>query len=70
MQPEHLYEIRTERLKSLGLPASAHYASIERIQGELRYAASVMESLSCPVIDVTNRAIEETAGIILEWLNR
>ncbi|MHA7964563.1 pyruvate, water dikinase regulatory protein [Paenibacillus sp. CAU 1782] len=70
MQPEHLYEIRTERLKSLGLPASAQYASMERIQSELRYAESVMESLSCPVIDVTNRAIEETAGIILEWLNR
>lgn len=70
MQPEHLLEIRSERLKSLGLPASAHYASPERIQEELDYAASVMASLNCPVIDVTNRAIEETAGIIIEWLNK
>lgn len=70
MQPEHLLEIRSERLKSLGLPASAHYASQERIQEELDYAASVMASLDCPVIDVTNRAIEETAGIIIEWLNK
>ncbi|RIX52760.1 kinase/pyrophosphorylase [Paenibacillus nanensis] len=70
MQPEHLLEIRSERLKSLGLPASAHYASPERIQEELDYAASVMASLDCPVIDVTNRAIEETAGIIIEWLNK
>jgi len=70
MQPEHLLEIRTERLKSLGLPASALYASQQRIQEELDYAASVMASLNCPVIDVTNRAVEETAGIIIEWLSK
>jgi regulator of PEP synthase PpsR (kinase-PPPase family) len=70
MQPEHLLEIRTERLKALGLPASAQYASQERIQEELEYASSVMASLNCPVIDVTNRAIEETAGIIIEWLSK
>ncbi|MFD0588595.1 pyruvate, water dikinase regulatory protein [Paenibacillus sp. GCM10027627] len=70
MQADHLLEIRTERLKSLGLPSSAQYASPERIKEELDYAASVMASLECPVIDVTNRAIEETAGIIIEWLNK
>lgn len=70
MNPEHLLQIRTERLKALGLPASAQYASAERIQEELNYASSIMKSLNCPVIDVTNRAIEETAGIISEWLNQ
>ncbi|MEK3881978.1 pyruvate, water dikinase regulatory protein [Paenibacillus sp. PL2-23] len=70
MQPEHLLEIRTERLKALGLPASAQYANQERIREELEYAAGVMEALNCPVIDVTNRAIEETAGIIMEWLSK
>lgn len=70
MQAEHLLEIRSERLKTLGLPASAQYATTERIQEELKYAESVMKSLNCPVIDVTNRAIEETAGIITEWLNK
>ncbi|MCR2802340.1 pyruvate, water dikinase regulatory protein [Paenibacillus soyae] len=70
MQPEHLLEIRTERLKALGLPASAQYASQDRIREELDYASSVMAALNCPVIDVTNRAIEETAGIIIEWLSK
>jgi regulator of PEP synthase PpsR (kinase-PPPase family) len=70
MQPEHLLDIRTERLKTLGLPASAQYASPERIREELEYAESVMRTLDCPVIDVTNRAIEETAGIIIEWLGK
>lgn len=70
MQPERLLKIRTERLKSLGLPVQAHYASLERIERELAVAAELMEKLGCPVIDVTERAIEETAAIIMEkWLN-
>lgn len=69
MQPDHLLRVRTERLKALGLPFEAKYASEERIRQELRYADQVMETLGCPVIDVTDRAIEETAGIILQMLN-
>ncbi|WP_127490893.1 pyruvate, water dikinase regulatory protein [Paenibacillus glycanilyticus] len=69
MQPEHLLHIRTERLKTLGLPESAQYASMERIMEELAYASSVMQAFQCPVIDVTNRAIEETAGLIIEQLS-
>ncbi len=70
MQPDYLLEIRTERLKTLGLPASAQYASPERIREELDYAEKVMKSLDCQMIDVSNRAIEETAGIIMEWLGK
>jgi len=70
MQADHLVEIRSERLKTLGLPCTAQYASADRIREELEYAASIMERLQCPVIDVTNRAIEETAGIIMEWINK
>ncbi|GGG76360.1 pyruvate, water dikinase regulatory protein [Paenibacillus radicis (ex Gao et al. 2016)] len=70
MQPEHLLSIRTERLKTLGLPPTAPYASEARIVEELRYAEKIMESFQCPVIDVTNRAIEETAGLIIEMLYR
>ncbi|MBB6637013.1 pyruvate, phosphate dikinase/phosphoenolpyruvate synthase regulator [Cohnella thailandensis] len=66
MQPERLLKIRMERLKALGLPVHAQYASLERIEAELRYADEMMKKLGCPVIDVTERAIEETAGIILE----
>ncbi|THF79483.1 pyruvate, water dikinase regulatory protein [Cohnella fermenti] len=70
MRPERLLKIRSERLKALGLPTHAQYASLERIEAELRYADEMMQQLRCPVIDVTERAIEETAGIILEhWQN-
>ncbi|MBB6669266.1 pyruvate, water dikinase regulatory protein [Cohnella nanjingensis] len=66
MKPERLLKIRTERLRALGLPVHAHYASLERIERELQFAEALMDRLGCPVIDVTERAIEETAGLIVE----
>ncbi|WP_339324913.1 pyruvate, water dikinase regulatory protein [Paenibacillus sp. FSL W8-0194] len=64
---EQLVKIRSERLKSLGLPLEAHYASLERVQAELKYAQSLFDTLGCPVIDVTDKAIEETAGLIMQY---
>jgi hypothetical protein len=68
MDPERLLKIRTERLKALGLPSQAAYASMERIRKELDYAADIMKRLNCPVIDVTEKSIEETASLILNHL--
>lgn len=61
-----LYEIRQQRLKTIGLASGADYASYERILEELNYAEEIMKKLRCHVIDVTNRAVEETAAKILE----
>ncbi len=66
INPELLNNIRTERLKTLGLTGQAAYANFERILEELEYAGQIMKRLGCPVIDVTNRAVEETASKILE----
>lgn len=66
INPQLLNGIRQERLKSLGLAADADYANMQRILSELDYAETIMKRLNCPVIDVTNRAVEETAGRILE----
>ncbi len=63
---DQLYQIRQERLKTLGLPGEAGYATKGRIEQELAYARKVMKRLSCPIIDVTNKAVEETAGKILQ----
>jgi len=65
MEPERLLRIRTERLRALGLPSQATYASLSRIKQEISYASEVMKELQCPIIDVTEKAIEETAGLIL-----
>jgi regulator of PEP synthase PpsR (kinase-PPPase family) len=61
---EKLNEIRKERLKALGLPDSANYANVDRIEQESEYAHELMNRLGCTVIDVSNKAVEETASII------
>lgn len=66
--PYKLNEVRQERLKALGLSNNANYASIERIKAELEYSKSIMEKLNCVVIDVSNKAVEETAGIIIDHM--
>lgn len=64
--PEKLNIIRQERLKALGLSSNASYANLDRILQELDYSEKVMKRVGCPVIDVSNKAIEETAGIIMD----
>ncbi|AEG59437.1 pyruvate, water dikinase regulatory protein [Desulforamulus ruminis] len=66
IKPGQLNIIRTERLKTLGLTSHADYASPERILKELEYAESIMKRVGCPIIDVTNKAVEETASKVLE----
>lgn len=65
ISPDQLNHIRKERLKALGLNADANYANIERIKKELAYFDEVAERIGCTVIDVSNKAVEETANIIL-----
>lgn len=70
ISPDHLNEIRKERLKALGLGSQASYASFERILDELDYAEKIMKRVGCPVIDVSKKAIEETAGLILDIVKK
>ncbi len=66
--PEALMKIRRDRLVMLGLdPQRASYAQMERVSLELSYARHVMERLGAYVVDVTGRALEETAQEILEY---
>lgn len=67
---EKLNNIRRERLKSLGLNDQAIYANIDRINNELKHFETVVEKIGCDVIDVTNKAVEETANIILSTKNK
>lgn len=65
VSPGQLLALRQERLKSLGLPPNSAYASLKRIREELEYADQVMKQIGCPVVDVTDKAVEEIAEIIL-----
>lgn len=70
MEAEHMQHIRAERLKAVGLPGGSRYAAPDRVAEELQYAGELMGRLGCRVIDVTSKAIEETAGLILEAIGR
>lgn len=62
-----LLEIRKERLKQLGMPVDANYGMREHVKAELDFAHGLFrEHPSWMVVNVSNRAIEETATIILE----
>lgn len=71
ISPSVLNSIRKERLIALGLKDDANYAQINRIQEELQHFEKVVAKIGCQVIDVSNRAVEETANLILsEMSNR
>jgi len=68
---EPLVEIRQARLTQLGMPADSAYGLRAQVRAELDFAHDLFARFpKWPVIDVTGRAIEETAVIVLEALRR
>ncbi|NDI78875.1 phosphoenolpyruvate synthase regulatory protein [Psychrilyobacter piezotolerans] len=66
---DKLNKIREQRLKTMKAEERASsYASFGRILEELDYSDKIMKKLQCPVIDVSEKAIEETAEIILKLI--
>lgn len=70
ISPDKLNDIRKERLISLGLNDKAIYANIDRIKVELEYFEKIIDRIGCQVIDVSNKAVEETANMIQNIMNR
>ncbi|WP_405101146.1 pyruvate, water dikinase regulatory protein [Oceanobacillus sp. FSL H7-0719] len=70
ISPDKLNEIRKERLKALGLGNQATYATLNRINQELEYFNSIVDKIGCEVIDVSNKAVEETANLILQMFKK
>lgn len=66
---EKLLEIRKQRLEQLGMPSDANYGLRDHVKAELEFANQLFRShQGWAVVDVSGRAIEETATIILEML--
>ena len=60
IDPERLAEIREERVRSMGAPRK-RYADLEAVFEELEAASRIHRRLRCPVIDVSDLSVEETA---------
>lgn len=71
IEAEKLVSLRQSRLQKLGRPLSEEYASLEYIKEELSYQRRIFSELgNIPVINMTNKAIEEAATEILTVLGR
>ncbi|CUP27904.1 kinase/pyrophosphorylase [Clostridium sp. NSJ-49] len=69
INPLQLIEIRKRRLdKFHRIPSNIEYAGDARILEEFEFADKTMRKLGCKTIDVTQRAIEDTALIIIKAL--
>ncbi len=69
IDPMQLIEIRKHRLDKFHMISNnIEYASDSRIIKEFDFADKIIKKIGCKVIDVTKRAIEDTALIILKSL--
>jgi [pyruvate, water dikinase]-phosphate phosphotransferase / [pyruvate, water dikinase] kinase len=66
---ERLADIRTARIRTMGAPRR-HYAELEEIYRELDEATAIHRRLGCPVIDVTELSVEETAMRIIRLVEQ
>ncbi|HEX2277503.1 MAG TPA: pyruvate, water dikinase regulatory protein, partial [Candidatus Tectomicrobia bacterium] len=64
--PQRLALIRQERLKNMGAQTSSStYADLRHIQQEVRYSLRLCKTNRWPVVNVTGKAVEETANEVL-----
>ena len=70
IDPDILQNIRKQRLKTLMVSNKSTYSDLEHIWAELDWAdQQYRRNPIWPVIDVTQRAVEETSAIILQVMS-
>jgi regulator of PEP synthase PpsR (kinase-PPPase family) len=68
IDPNRLVEIRRARVRTMGAARNRQYAELMEIYEELDQAAKLHRKLGCPVIDISELSIEETAHRVLRVL--
>jgi len=69
IDPESLRHIRHQRMETMRMPGRTNYSDMDYILAELEWAEDLYRrNPSWPVIDVTRKAVEETAATILKVL--
>lgn len=69
LDPQRLVEFRSSRLRHLGQMPKTSYADFEEIADEMRYFRNLFRRQGWVIIDVSGKAIEETANEVLVKLN-
>jgi regulator of PEP synthase PpsR (kinase-PPPase family) len=70
INPEHLAKVREGRLRRLHEDEATDYAELDAVMEEVREARRLYARHRWPVIDVTQRSIEQTAAYILQMLKK
>jgi len=70
IKPERLLELRRSRLQQMQTPPKFPYADVRQIFAELEYARALCVAGGWPMVDVTDKSIEEVAAEILVLTGR
>ena len=71
IQPDYLLKIRKNRLEKFGYDsAQGHYAGKEQVYKEVEAIQTLFHKQKWPVLDVTEIALEETAGEIVRIVSK
>ena len=65
-EPQRLVEIRKNRMNSLKETENKSYTDLDKIKKEVRNAKNTFKKYEWPSIDVTRKAVEETAASIIK----
>lgn len=69
IDPVRLEEIRRTRVRYMNFTEDSEYTNIEAIETEIVASRKFLNKLSCPIIDVTSKSVEETSVYIMNLLN-
>ena len=71
IQPDYLLKIRKNRLEKFGYsPTRGHYAGKEQVYKEVEAIQVLFHKQKWPILDVTDIALEETAGEIVRIISK
>ena len=70
VDPSRLATIRSARLKALREEGRSSYSDLDELRQEVRDARRLFVRQRWPVIDATNKSIEQAAGLIVDMLKK
>jgi [pyruvate, water dikinase]-phosphate phosphotransferase / [pyruvate, water dikinase] kinase len=69
IEPQRLVELRIARLKNINQSIKTDYARYEQIVDEIYYAKNLFRQNNWIIVNVSGKAVEETANEILVKLS-
>jgi regulator of PEP synthase PpsR (kinase-PPPase family) len=70
IKTEILVQIRKNRILTLAITENTSYVDNQEVEEEIKEAKKLCLENNWPVIDVSRRSVEETAALILQYLEK